>query len=158
MHCKTLFTVFKFEVSVDLAIIRKGSTFQKEVKKGKNALLQTISTHFGVFSNNLHGEKLPTRRSTHIPFRNPIKESISKLCLQGDPCRHSTMTYSYEYHSETTLFSDFQNENKIVLLHFVAFFHVASLFSTGVDNKKVGVDNEKALELTNSTVFHRGRQ
>ena len=68
------------------------------------------------------------------------------------------MTYSYEYHSETTLFSDFQNENKIVLLHFVAFFHVASLFPTGVDNKKVGVDNEKALELTNSTVFHRGRQ
>ena len=44
------------------------------------------------------------------------------------------------------------------MLHFVAFFHVASLFSTGVDNKKVGVDNEKALELTNSTVFHRGRQ
>ena len=46
----------------------------------------------------------------------------------------------------------------LCLLHFVAFFHVASLFSTGVDNKKVGVDNEKALELTNSTVFHRGRQ
>ena len=45
-----------------------------------------------------------------------------------------------------------------VLLHFVAFFHVASLFSIGVDNEKVGVDNEKALELTNSTVFHRGRQ
>ena len=44
------------------------------------------------------------------------------------------------------------------LLHFVAFFHVASLFSTRVDNKKLGVDNEKALELTNSTVFHRGRQ
>ena len=36
-------------------------------------------------------------------------------------------------------------DNKIVLLHFAAFFHVASLFSTGVDN-------EKALELTNSTV------
>ena len=36
------------------------------------------------------------------------------------------------------------------LLHFVAFFHVASL--------STGVDNEKALELTNSTVFHRGRQ
>ena len=44
------------------------------------------------------------------------------------------------------------------LLHFVAIFHVASLFSTGVDNEKVGVDNKKALELTNSTVFHRGRQ
>ena len=43
-------------------------------------------------------------------------------------------------------------------MHFVAFFHVASLFSTGVDNKKVGIDNEKALELTNSTVFHRGIQ
>jgi hypothetical protein len=44
------------------------------------------------------------------------------------------------------------------LLHFVAFFRVASLFSTGVDNKKVGVDNEKALELTNSTVFHIGEK
>ena len=41
---------------------------------------------------------------------------------------------------------------------FVAFFHVASLLSTGVDNEKVGVDTEKALELTNSPVFHRGRQ
>ena len=43
-------------------------------------------------------------------------------------------------------------------MHFVAFFHVASLFSTGVDIEKVGVDNEKALELTNRAVFHRGRQ
>ena len=39
------------------------------------------------------------------------------------------------------------------LLHFVAFFHVASLFSTGVDNKKGGVDNEKALELENRFFF-----
>ena len=46
----------------------------------------------------------------------------------------------------------------INLLHFVAFFHIASLLFIGVDNEKVGVDNEKALELTNSTVFHRGRQ
>ena len=46
----------------------------------------------------------------------------------------------------------------VILLHFLAFFHGASLFSTGVDNKKVGVDNVKALELTNSTVFHWGRQ
>ena len=44
------------------------------------------------------------------------------------------------------------------LLHFVAFFHVASLILYRVDNRKVGVDNKKALELTNSTVFHRGRQ
>ena len=43
------------------------------------------------------------------------------------------------------------------LLHFVAFFHVASLLSTGVDNEKVGVDSEKVVELTKSTVFHRGR-
>ena len=49
-------------------------------------------------------------------------------------------------------------ERQFHLLHFVAFFHVASLLSTGVENKKVGVDNEKALDLTNSTVFHRGRQ
>ena len=49
-------------------------------------------------------------------------------------------------------------EKMLDLLHFVAFFHVASLFSTEVENKKVGGDNEKALELTNSTVFHRSRQ
>ena len=41
------------------------------------------------------------------------------------------------------------------MLHFVAFLHVASLLSTGVDNEKVGVENENALELTNSTVFHK---
>ena len=40
------------------------------------------------------------------------------------------------------------------MLHFVAFFHVALLLSTEAENKKAGVDNEKALELTNSTVFH----
>ena len=40
-----------------------------------------------------------------------------------------------------------------ILLHFVAFFHVASLFSTGVDNEKVGVDKEKALELDNRIIF-----
>ena len=43
-------------------------------------------------------------------------------------------------------------------MHFVAFFHLASLFSTRVDNRKVGVDNENGLELTISTVFHSGRQ
>ena len=51
-----------------------------------------------------------------------------------------------------------QKQENDFLLHFAAFFHVASLFSTGVDNEKVGVDNEKALELTKSTVFHRDRQ
>ena len=56
------------------------------------------------------------------------------------------------------MFSLFSQDQNNSLLHFVAFFHVASLFSTGVDNRKVGVDNKKALELTNSTVFHRGRQ
>ena len=37
----------------------------------------------------------------------------------------------------------------INLLHFVALFHVASLFSA----EKVGVDNEKALELENRFFF-----
>ena len=41
----------------------------------------------------------------------------------------------------------------IHLLHFVAFFQVASLLSTGVDSEKVGVDNEKALELDNKIFF-----
>ena len=44
------------------------------------------------------------------------------------------------------------------MLHFVAFFHVASLLSTGVHNEKVVVDNENTLDLNNSTAFHRGRQ
>ena len=39
------------------------------------------------------------------------------------------------------------------LLHFVPFFHVASLLSTRVDNKKVRVDNEKALELDSRILF-----
>ena len=56
------------------------------------------------------------------------------------------------------LYSEIAISNPTLLLHFVAFFHVASLLSTGVDNKKVGIDKEKALELTNSTVFHRDRQ
>ena len=38
------------------------------------------------------------------------------------------------------------------LLHFLAFFHLASMLSTEVDNKKVGV-NEKALELDNRMFF-----
>ena len=40
------------------------------------------------------------------------------------------------------------------LLHFVAFFHVALLLSTGVDIEKVEVENEKALELDNRIFFH----
>ena len=57
-------------------------------------------------------------------------------------------------------FNKFCNAHKpqTVLLHFVAFFHVPSLLSTGVENDEVGLDNKKALELTNTTVFHRGRQ
>ena len=38
-----------------------------------------------------------------------------------------------------------------LLLHFVAFF--SHLLSTGVDNEKVGVDNEKGLELDNRIIF-----
>ena len=41
---------------------------------------------------------------------------------------------------------------------FCSFFPCSlTVFHKG-RQKKVGVDNEKALELTNSTVFHRGRQ
>ena len=47
----------------------------------------------------------------------------------------------------------FLNCQDIDLLHFVAFFHVA-MFSTGVDNGKVGVNNEKALELKKEYFFH----
>ena len=57
---------------------------------------------------------------------------------------------------KTSIVSSLDEET--ILLHFVAFFHVASLFVREVENRKVGVDNKKALELTNSSVFHRGRQ
>ena len=50
---------------------------------------------------------------------------------------------------------------QLTLLHFVAFFHIASLLSAGVDNgkvevdnEKVGLDNEKDLELDNRIFFH----
>ena len=38
-------------------------------------------------------------------------------------------------------------------LHFVAFFRVALLLFIEVDNEKVGVGNEKALELDNRIIF-----
>ena len=56
------------------------------------------------------------------------------------------------------VFSVYHHAVCYYLLHFVAFFHVASLCVRKVENRKVGVDNKKALELTNSSVFHRGRQ
>ena len=43
-------------------------------------------------------------------------------------------------------------------IKFVAFCNFFPCSLTIFHNEKVGVDNEKALELTNSTVFHRGRQ
>ena len=35
-------------------------------------------------------------------------------------------------------YNEIYTELNIILLHFVAFFHVASLLSAGVDNKKTG--------------------
>ena len=51
---------------------------------------------------------------------------------------------------KTSIVSSLDEET--ILLHFVAFFHVASLFVREVENRKVGVDNRKALELTNGKV------
>ena len=47
------------------------------------------------------------------------------------------------YH--TQVWSGTSKTNVIHLLHFVAFFHVASLLSTGVDNEKVGGRHEPLL-------------
>ena len=72
---------------------------------------------------------------------------------------YSNILYHSVSNSESYACSRLQSTlRNPILLHFVAFFHVASLFSTGVDMEKEGVNNEKALELTKSTVFHRGRQ
>ena len=43
------------------------------------------------------------------------------------------------------------------MLHFEAFFLVASLVSIGIDNSKVGEDIRK-LGVDNSTVFHKGKE
>ena len=46
-----------------------------------------------------------------------------------------------------------RSDENLNLLHFVAFFHDASLLFTEVDNEKVGADNEKALDLDNRIFF-----
>ena len=51
------------------------------------------------------------------------------------------------------VFSVYHHAVCYYLLHFVAFFHVASLFVRKVENRKVGVDNKKALELKNGMVL-----
>ena len=76
----------------------------------------------------------------------------------NSPMSLAGWTLSKKKHPVFYALHSYIHTTKVLLLHFVAFFHVASLLSTGVENKKVGVDNEKALELTNSPVFHRGRQ
>ena len=84
-----------------------------------------------------------TKRKTITYFRRMVIKSIySEKSLELNMTRYNNSDHGIYFS----------------LLHFAAFFHVYSLFFKGVDNKKVGVDNEKALELTNSTVFHKGRQ
>ena len=87
--------------------------------------------------------------------------NVTKLDA-NDPLMHNRLVeafkYGYAYRSKIGDPSD-SNITKLVenvsLLHFVAFFPVASLLSKGVDNEKVGlgVDNEKALELDNRIFF-----
>ena len=121
-----------------------------------------------VISNfNFDGKKIDTQLTNACMTFGQNFEDESRVCVEfiywvsrPKPLLWKVMTsrcylLAEERGIHGTLNILFRNKT---LLHFVAFFHVASLFSTGVDNKKVGVDNEKALELTNSTVFHRGRQ
>ena len=88
---------------------------------------------------------------------NSIKEFLLILSLEDRS--YKTLHTNDIFQILTELVTIFLQEyyQFVALLNFVAFLHVASLLSIGVDNKKVGVDYEKALELTNSTVFHRGR-
>ena len=75
----------------------------------------------------------------YVSFFHDVNIFSGNLCMYLENTMHT---------SKVKLFFLLQT---FLLLHFVVLFHVASLFSTGVDN-------EKALELTISTVFHRGRQ
>ena len=91
-----------------------------------------------------------------------VKQNSTNLLLWPPICRNKSAITPKWFNLDTnsSLISSMYYLVKVSKCQniYLAFFHVASLFSTGVDNKKVGVDNEKALELTNSTVFHRGRQ
>ena len=107
--------------------------------------------------------------SSSAPETRNAKNSLTKVKVGRVPDRGGRVTEmaapppempSWQQRSGQSHASTNYNKNqrgggggggKDFLLHFVTFFHVASLLSTGVDNGK-------ALELTNSTVFHRGRQ
>ena len=97
---------------------------------------------FGMSRTMYKNDYYRTESGCMLPIRWMAWESVLLVCFQ--------INFVIIYDNSITKY--------MILLHFVAFFHVTSLFSTEVDNKKGGVDNEKALELTNSTVFHRGRQ
>ena len=80
-------------------------------------------------------DPLPRQDVAEVP--QPPKENLRILCC------------AISQNSEFVAFADDHKQvtgrslsDQHILLHFVAFFHVASLFSTGVDNKKEGVDNE----------------
>ena len=50
-------------------------------------------------------------------------------------------------------YNEIYTELNIILLHFVAFFHVASLLSAGVDNKKTGGRQWKSSRAGQQNIF-----
>ena len=82
------------------------------------------------------------KKDTRAFASKTLDQAIVLSIFQGTDTIQITMDWNHYWKSIL-----------IFLLHFVAFFHVASLFSTGVDNEKVGVDSEKALELDNRIIF-----
>ena len=51
------------------------------------------------------------------------------------------------------IYFNYSRVQKKYIVALLGFFQVASLFSTRVESKKVGVDIEKALELDNRRFF-----
>ena len=104
------------------------SQWKKEIRSGQRVFVWSVCGLYLVFARSLHG-----------------------LCaiFPWIFCGLWKLLYDFWFASGciidicSLIFSLFSRIQQTVLLHFVAFFHVASLLSTGVDNEKVGVDNEK---------------
>ena len=128
-------------------------------------ILHYISEAIHIACCNKKKRSLRALWMKHFTYGVSFLPSFQRVYLESVSCLETFMSFVHgKIQVEFLMEMEFFNflwliwDHYLPLLHFVAFFHVASLFLYRVDNRKVGVDNKKALELTNSTVFHRGRQ
>ena len=102
------------------------------------------------FSKSFHQCSSANRRGLILALANIGNQHPVWIFCHGFPGPHQW--FHCQLHSNLPTETGI-NYTNLFLLHFVAFFHVALLLSTKADNEKVGVDNEKALELDNRIFF-----